>query len=415
MLIAPAYRLVLDLLAAKRDLSPPRQLRRLDNCDLPLLDALGYLPRGAEESEVLFTLIAERYERRSLGITSNLVFSQWEHIFERLRDEYGYDGGYTTVKDYVRENRRQTGELFVPLSHPPGHAQCDFGEARVVIGGVERKAHCFVIDLPHSNGCFVKAYPAETQDDCKVVEGSLYRQGSEIWECADMEAAESLFGCLELVPDPRRARGVRHPFQAILRLTLLGLVCGQTTMAHIALFAKMHWPVLREPLGFVRDHPPHATTISRTLAGVPYEQLQGALAGWVAQVVADQEVHASVDGKWAKQSEDVSGNPLVMVNVLAHDLKLCLAQWPASEKRYEPGVLREQLGQLFERYPGLRLLTMDALYAERDLCQAIVSHGRDYLVRIKGNQPQVLAALAEGFAGEGPVEPEAQSVEKKRA
>ena len=42
-----------------------------------------------------------------------------------------------------------------------------------------------------------------------------------MWECVDMEAAESLFGCLEL---PRRARGVRHPFQAILRLTLLGLV-----------------------------------------------------------------------------------------------------------------------------------------------------------------------------------------------
>ena len=57
--------------------------------------------------------------------------------------------------------------------------------------------------------------------------------------------------------------------------------------------------------------------------------------------------------------------------MLAHDLKLCLAQWPASEKRYEPGVLREQLAQLFERYPGLRLLTMDALYAERDLCQGI--------------------------------------------
>ena len=125
-------------------------------------------------------------------------------------------------------------------------------------------------------------------------------------------------------------------------------------------------------------------------------------------MVADREV----DGKWARQSEDVSGNPLVMVNVLAHDLKLCLAQWPASEKRYEPGVLREQLGPLFERYPGLRLLTMDALYAERDLCQAIVSHGRDYLVRIKGNQPGVLTALAEGFAGEESMEPEAQTVGK---
>ena len=229
-----------------------------------------------------------------------------------------------------------------------------------------------------------------------------------------MEAAESLFSCLEQVPDPRRARGVRHPFQAILRLTLLGLVCGQTTMAHIALFARMHWPVLKEPLGFVRDHPPHATTISRTLAGVPGEQLQGALSGWVARVVADQEVNASVDGKWAKQSEDASGNPLVMVNVLAHDLKLCLSQWPASEKRYEPGVLREQLGQLFEHYPGLRLLSMDALYAERDLCQTIVSYGRDYLVRVKGNRPELLVALTEGFAGEelGEPEPEAETVEK---
>ena len=229
-----------------------------------------------------------------------------------------------------------------------------------------------------------------------------------------MAAAESPFKCLEQVPDPRRARGVRHPFQAILRLTLLGLVCGQTTMAHIALFARMHWTVLKEPLGFVRDQPPHATTISRTLAGLPCEQLQGVLTGWVARVVADQELSASVDGKWAKQSVDTNGNPLVMVNVLAHDLKLCLAQWPASEKRYEPAVLREQLGRLLEDYPGLGLLTRDALYAERDLCRAIVSHGRDRLVRIKGNQPEVLAALTDGFAGEEPGEPEAETLEKKR-
>lgn len=227
-----------------------------------------------------------------------------------------------------------------------------------------------------------------------------------------MEASESLFRCLEQVADPRKARGVHHPFQSILRLTLLGLVCGQTTMAHIALFARLHWPVLREPLGFVRDHPPHATTISRTLAWVPYAELQDALSGWVARLVANREMQASVDGKWAKQSEDGQGNPLVMVNVLAHDLRLCLAQWPAPEKRYEPGVLREQLGPLFERYPGLGLLTMDALYAERDLCQAIVNHGRDYMVRIKGNRPEVLAALTEGVAGEELREPEAERVEK---
>ena len=84
-----------------------------------------------------------------------------KRIFERLRAEYEFDGQYTIVKDYVREHRRQTKEMFVPLSHAPGHAQCDFGEALVIIGGVERKAHCFVLDLPHSDDCFIKAYPAE--------------------------------------------------------------------------------------------------------------------------------------------------------------------------------------------------------------------------------------------------------------
>ena len=87
-----------------------------------------------------------------------------KRIFERLRDEYGKGGGYTVVKDYVREHRRRTKEMFVPLSHPPAQAQCDFGEALVLIGGVQRQAHCFVIDLPHSDGCFVRAYPAETTE-----------------------------------------------------------------------------------------------------------------------------------------------------------------------------------------------------------------------------------------------------------
>ena len=87
-----------------------------------------------------------------------------KRIFERLRDEHGFDGQYTILKDYVRERRRRTQEMFVPLSHAPGHAQCDFGEARVIIGGVERKAHYLVLDLPHSDGCFVKAYPAETTE-----------------------------------------------------------------------------------------------------------------------------------------------------------------------------------------------------------------------------------------------------------
>lgn len=85
-------------------------------------------------------------------------------IFERLRDEHGYTGGYTIVKEYVRVAKGRLRETFVPLVHPPGHAQVDFGEAIGVIGGVRQKLHVFFMDLPHSDAPFIKAYPAETTE-----------------------------------------------------------------------------------------------------------------------------------------------------------------------------------------------------------------------------------------------------------
>jgi len=87
-----------------------------------------------------------------------------KRIFERLRDEHGFAGGYTVVKDYVRVGRARGRETFVPLAHPPGHAQVDFGEAVGVIGGVRQKIHFFCMDLPQSDVCFVKAYPRETTE-----------------------------------------------------------------------------------------------------------------------------------------------------------------------------------------------------------------------------------------------------------
>ena len=64
------------------------------------------------------------------------------------------------MKDYVRERRLRRRGMFVPLSHPPGHAQADFGEADAIIAGVKYRAHFFVMTLPHSDACFVAAYPA---------------------------------------------------------------------------------------------------------------------------------------------------------------------------------------------------------------------------------------------------------------
>ena len=87
-----------------------------------------------------------------------------KRIGERLRAEYGFTGGDTIVKAYVRAQRLGGQEMFVPLAHPPGDAQADFGEALVVIAGVECKAHDLVVDLPHSDDGFVQAFPAETTE-----------------------------------------------------------------------------------------------------------------------------------------------------------------------------------------------------------------------------------------------------------
>ena len=87
-----------------------------------------------------------------------------KRIFERLKDEHGFTGGYTIVKDYVRTATLRGQEMFVPLVHPAGEAQVDFGEALVVIAGVEQKAHYLAMDLPHSDDCLVVAFPAETTE-----------------------------------------------------------------------------------------------------------------------------------------------------------------------------------------------------------------------------------------------------------
>ncbi len=84
-----------------------------------------------------------------------------KRIHERLCEEEGFKGGYTLVKDYLQSKRRKCRESFVPLSHPPGEAQVDFGEADIYLNGELERCHYFAMTLPYSNATFIKAYPLE--------------------------------------------------------------------------------------------------------------------------------------------------------------------------------------------------------------------------------------------------------------
>ena len=82
VLFVPTYHLVQRLLVAKRELTLERELQRLDSFDAVILDDIGYVQQDRDEMEVLFTFLSQRYERRSVIITSNIVFSQWDRIFK---------------------------------------------------------------------------------------------------------------------------------------------------------------------------------------------------------------------------------------------------------------------------------------------------------------------------------------------
>lgn len=217
------------------------------------------------------------------------------------------------------------------------------------------------------------------------------------------------------VRDFRDPRGRRHPLSALLSLVFLGLLAQIREMAVLQRWAEDHWELLREPLGFTHPDRPHATTISRALAQCSLADFSQAFLRWLQQLLPPGcPLTIAVDGKTSCQGLDANGQPLHMLTALIHHLKLVAGQWSVSgEKTNEPTALRRHLSELLENFPMLRLVTGDALFAQRPLVEALLDENRDYLLQIKANQADTLDALRNclGAAHERP--PAAQTVEKK--
>jgi hypothetical protein len=212
-------------------------------------------------------------------------------------------------------------------------------------------------------------------------------------------AADSLLAAFARLTDPRHRRGVRHPFAGLLALTFLGLLCRQPDFAAIARWARRHWAELRDPLGFTREYAPHATTLSRAAARYSVAEFRAALADWITGRLAGTELVAAVDGKTSKQARGADGRPIHMLNVFAHGLKLTLADWPVGDgKATEPEVLKAHLDELLASYPSLRVLTGDALFCQRPLARAITEAGRDYVLAVRDNQPELHEAARTALA-----------------
>jgi hypothetical protein len=227
----------------------------------------------------------------------------------------------------------------------------------------------------------------------------------------------SLLEAFARIDDPRQPRGVRHPFTAILALAFLGRLCRETDFACPQRWAADHWRVLRDAPGFTRKKPPHATTLSRVLTRLSLEQFRDAFSSWlVASPQTAAAVTAAVDGRTSKQGHDARGDPVHMLNVFAHELGLCLAQFPVTDgKPTEPQALKAALAELTDRYPMLRLFTGDALFTQRPPARVILAADRDILFAVKDNQPDPHEAVRASFHDAADRPADAKATEKKGA
>jgi hypothetical protein len=225
-----------------------------------------------------------------------------------------------------------------------------------------------------------------------------------------------LAGVFARVSDPRKARGVRHPFQGMVALVFLGLLARITEMAVLVRWAAAHWDELQEPLGFARDKPPCDTTISRSLAQLSLAEFRAAFSCWLQSALADRQTRwvAAIDGKTCRQGLAADGSPVQMLNVFLQQMKLALDEWSVgSDKTNEPGSLLRHLAELLTAYPALRLLTGDAIFTQRPLLELLKTHGCDYLFQVKANQPDVLDALKTCFAAAATPRPVHETTEKR--
>lgn len=229
-----------------------------------------------------------------------------------------------------------------------------------------------------------------------------------------MVRLDSLAKVFSQIKDPRKPRGQRHPLAGMLTLVFLGMLARIREMAVLQRWAEAHWDQLQEPLGFDRDQPPHATTISRTLAGCSVGEFAEAFTTWIKQLLPDEALIIAVDAKTSCQGLDADGEPVQLVTALVHELKLVIAQWSVrGEKTNESCVLKNHLPELATRFPLLKLITGDAIYATRPLTAALLEQNCDYLLQIKGNQLDLQDAAVQCLGHAHERAPDAHTSEKK--
>jgi hypothetical protein len=193
-----------------------------------------------------------------------------------------------------------------------------------------------------------------------------------------------LVAAFAAITDPRFARGKVHPLPGVLALMVLGLMADCRSLSAISRFGQIH-PEVLAPLGLRRS--PSVATLHRLLQRVSVGEVRTALAGFSQQLHQRRTAGAgigvvAVDGKTLRGVWE-GGAQLHVLHVFAHSSVLALDQVAVPTVPDETRAAQDWLEQVAATFPGVSILTGDALYAEQDLCAAVVDGQRDYVLRLK--------------------------------
>ncbi len=186
------------------------------------------------------------------------------------------------------------------------------------------------------------------------------------------------------ITDPRFARGKVHPLPGVLALVVLGLMAGCRSLSAISRYGQIH-PEALAPLGLRR--PPSVATLHRLLRLVSTAEVRAALAAFARQLLVVRTGRpgvgvVAVDGKTLRGVRE-GARQLHVLQIFAHAGALGLDQTAVGSALDETAATQDWLAAAVDAFPGLAILTGDALYAEQDLCAAVVAGQRDYVLRLK--------------------------------
>lgn len=211
-----------------------------------------------------------------------------------------------------------------------------------------------------------------------------------------MDARLSLMDLLEGLHDPRRAQGRRHPLAALLSLAVVAMLAGMTSLEAIAHFGRLWGTRLTHLLGFRNGDTPSKATYSRLFAALDTAQVEAVLTQWVRdRCPPERWRHLTLDGKALRGSRDGEAAGVHLLTAYAPEVAAVLGQLRVDRKTNEHKAALQLLGVL--PLEG-KVVTADAMFTHRDVCDAIRGDGGDYILPVKDNQPQLRADIEAAFA-----------------